>query len=116
MLEIGNQPYLCWAPSQPFPRLCARSRNIGTYEEPEEAEMSGRFLGRLGDDWHFQASAYHLGDFSKLYTLFGDRVIPGVRTPLLKRQAEEVGSIEPMHRRPTVEAVTHVRRNSLLAG
>jgi len=27
-----------------------------------------------------------------------------------------MGSIEPMHRRPTVEAVTYIRRNALFTG
>jgi hypothetical protein len=44
------------------------------------------------------------------HALFGDPVIPGTRATLLKRQPEEVSIIDPMHRGPAAEPVTHIRR------
>jgi hypothetical protein len=39
MAKIGNQPGLCWAPSEPLARQRARSGTIETGEAPEPSEM-----------------------------------------------------------------------------
>ena len=77
--------------------------------------MVGCLLGGLGDDRHLQAAADCVSDVSKRHALFGDRVIPGSRSSLLKRQPVEVGSIEQVHRGPAVEPVADIRRDTLLA-
>ena len=46
--------------------------------------------------------------------MFGDRVIARAGGTLLEHQPEETGSIEPMHRRPTVESLAHIGRNTLV--
>lgn len=77
--------------------------------------MVGCLRGGLGDDRQVQAPANYFSDVSNRHDLVGDPVIPGSRGTLLRRQPEEVGSIEPVHRGPAVEPVTHIRRNALLA-
>jgi len=75
--------------------------------------MVGCLLGGLGDDRHVQVPADYIGDFSNRHALVGDPVKPGSRGTLLKRQPEEMGSIEPVHRGPAVEPITHIGRNAL---
>src|SRR5271170_3602844 len=83
VLEIGEQPRPCWAPSQPFLRLSAGCRTVHTRKVPEKAKMVGRLREGLGDDRHLQAASDDLGDISKRHALFADRVIPGSRRGLL---------------------------------
>ncbi len=53
-------------------------------------------------------------DIAERHALVGDRVIPGSRRALLDRQPVETGRIEPVHRGPAIQPVTHIRRNTLL--
>jgi len=41
IVEIGNEPGLCWAPSQPFLSEPAGRRVVDRDEGPEKAEMVG---------------------------------------------------------------------------
>jgi hypothetical protein len=75
--------------------------------------MAGCLLRRLGDDGHVQAPADYLSDVSHRHALVGDPVISGSRSTLLKHEPVEVCSIEPVHRGPAVEPLTHIRRNAL---
>src|SRR5580704_4329933 len=75
VLEIGEQPRACWAPSQSFLRLRARSRTVHTSKVPEKAKMVSCFREGLRDDRNLQATSDDLGDVSKRHALFGDRVI-----------------------------------------
>src|SRR5260370_22034894 len=112
--EIGNEPRLCWAPSQALLSLRAGGRAVDTNEVREPAKMVGRLLGGSGDDRHVQASADHAGDVPERHALVGDPVIFGSRGTLLQHESVEMGSIEPVHRGPAVEPVPHVRPNAFL--
>ncbi len=85
MVEIGNQPGLCRAPSQPFLRLRAGSGAVDTNEERKPAKMVGCLFLRLGDDRQVQAAADYLSDFSKRYALVRNPVIDGSGGSLLQR-------------------------------
>jgi hypothetical protein len=56
-----------------------------------------------------QAATDGVRNISKRHSLFGNAVIPGARRTLLKRQSEEIRSIEPVHRGPAVESVADKR-------
>src|ERR1700677_2416095 len=60
-LKISNEARTRRAPSQPFPRQRAGSWHVTTYEMREPAKVLARFLRRLGDNRHLQASADYLG-------------------------------------------------------
>jgi len=81
----------------------------------EPAKVVGGLLVRLADNRHIQAAADYLSDFSEGHTLVGDAVIAGSRRTLLQCQPVEWTSIEPVHRGPAVEPVTHICRNPVLA-
>ena len=76
--------------------------------------MSWRFLRREADHGQLQASA---NDFSYLphrYSLFSDRVVSAAWLLLLHGEPVKIGNIENMRRRPAIESLTYVRRDSLL--
>src|SRR5580700_10096010 len=54
-----------------------------------------------------------LSDVSSRHALVGHTVIPSSDGTLLKREAVEMSSIEPMYRGPAVEPITYIRRNTL---
>src|SRR5260370_20514663 len=76
--------------------------------------MSWRFLRREAEHGQFQASANDFSDLPHRYSLFSDRVVPAACFVLLQRKLVETGNIENMRRRPAIESVTYVRRDSLL--
>ena len=73
------------------------------------------FLRRFGDDRHIEAPADYLSNFPERNTLIGNAVISSPGGTLFKRQPVELGGIEPMHRRPAIEPVTHVCRNAFFS-
>src|SRR5262249_61581794 len=70
-------------------------------------------LWRHRDCRYVQPTADHARDILERHTLFGDRVIAGSRGTLIDHEPVELGSIEPVHRGPTV-AVTRIGRDPLL--
>jgi len=60
MVEIGDQPGPCRAPSHLFLGLRARSRIIHRREMREPAEVLGRLFGRLADHRDIQAAPDHM--------------------------------------------------------
>ena len=81
----------------------------------EPAKVVRSFLEGLADDRHVQAAADHASDIAERHTLFGGAVIAGASGTFLKHKPEEMGSIEPMHRRPLVEPFAQMGRDTLLA-
>jgi hypothetical protein len=77
--------------------------------------MAGSLFWCDGDQRHMQASTNGLSDVSDSYRLFRDRMIPGAGFTLLQRQAVQMGSIEAVRRRLTVETVADERQNTLFA-
>jgi hypothetical protein len=77
--------------------------------------MLGRLGGGLGDDRHTEAAADHAGDVSERHALVGHPMEGGTRRTLLKHKPVEMGNIEPVHRRPAVVPVAHIRRNALFS-
>src|SRR5216684_74954 len=113
--DIGEEPRLAWAPSQPLLRARARGRNVDRKDAPEPAKMTGCLFERFGDDRHAQASADDVRDVSGGHALVGNPVKPGSRRTLLERQPKEMGGIEPVHRGPSVTPLARVRRDALLS-
>jgi hypothetical protein len=96
--------------------VCAlETRQSAPTKYPSQPKWSAASSGGLGDDRHIQVAADDVSDVSKRHALFGDPVIPGSRRTLLKRQPEEMRSIESVHRGPAVEPVADKRRDTLLA-
>jgi len=114
-VEIRNERGLCGVPSELCLRLCARSRTVDSDEVGKPAEMAGGLDGGLADDGYFQAPSNHLSDVVKRHALIGDPVKPRSARTLFKREPEKMRRIEPVHRGPAVDPVTHIRRNTRVA-
>src|SRR5882672_8002417 len=112
--DIEEEPSLSWAPFQPLPRARARGRNIDRKEAPEPGKMTGCLLERFRDDRHAQPSTDDVRDPPGGHALVSNRVKPGSRRTVLERQPEEMGGIEPVHRRPSVAPLAQVGRDALL--
>jgi hypothetical protein len=113
--KVGNQPGAGRAPSEPFLRFRAGSREVQTSEHPEPAKMVNCLFRRLGHDRYIQAAADNFSDIPAWHSLFGHRMIPGAFFVLLQRQPVEPSGVQPVHRGPAVESFTDIRRNTLLA-
>jgi hypothetical protein len=74
--------------------------------------MIGGFLARLADDRYVQMPADDLSDLSNRYALVGNAMIGGSSSTFLKHKPVKVSGIESVHCGPTVEPVTHIRRNT----
>lgn len=74
--------------------------------------MSSRLLARLAGNRHIQMSADDLSDVSEWHALVGNSVIRSSCGTFLEREPIKMSSIEPVHRGPAVETITHIRRNS----
>src|SRR5437660_8323236 len=88
--------------------------NVDTQWAPEKAEMVACLRRGFRNNWHVQAAPNNLGDPSDRHALVADPVIPGSRGTPLKHQPVEMRSIQPVHRRPAVLPITHIRRNTPL--
>ena len=91
-----------WMPAQQPLRQFARGGAVQCKESAQETEMPGRLFERNGYDRQTQVAADDLRDFPHRYPLLTDAVQPTTRRRRLHRQAEEMGGIEPVHRRPAV--------------
>src|SRR5580658_10084934 len=103
------------APSQLFLRLCAGSRAVNSCEVRDPTKMAGGLLGRLADNRHFQTPSDDARDVLERHALVGDPVVPGSRGTLFNREPVKMGSIEPVHRGPTVLTITYICRNPFFA-
>jgi hypothetical protein len=115
MVEIGNQSGLRRLPSQLFPGSLARGRAVKCCEMREPLKMAGRFLGSLAHDRHVQAATDYASNVSEWHAFVGDCVIPGPCGLFLNHKPVEMSGIEPVHRGPAVEPLTHTGRNALLS-
>src|SRR5207249_792233 len=113
-LEIGDQSDLLWTPSQTLLRELARSRGVERGEMREPREVFGCFLGCNAYDRNVQVTSDYGSDVTEWYALFRDAVIPSSRSTLLECKPEEMGSIEPMHRGPSIESIAYICRNTFL--
>ena len=76
--------------------------------------MFGSLLSGLRDDRQVQVPADYSSDVSNRYSFVGDAVIRGSSGGVpLKHKPVKMGSIEPVHRRPSIKPVTDVCRNAL---
>src|SRR4029077_2034362 len=89
-VQIGNNPRLNRAPSQPFLRQRAGSRAVDAKEASDPAKMIGCRLGRFADDRYVQATADCLSDLSSRYSLLGDAVIRGSSNTFLQHDPIEM--------------------------
>ena len=116
LFEVGDQGGAGGVPSQAFLREGAGGRHVPTDERREPAKVVGRLFGREADDRHFQASTDDFSDVPNRYAFFSDRVISRARISLLQGEPIETGDIEDVRRRPAVESVADIGRDTLFAG
>src|ERR1700722_12058038 len=118
-VQISDESRAGGPPSQPL--LCegARSRNSVTPEVRQPTKVLTRLLRGFGDHRHFQTAADGLGDFSERDALFRDCVIAtsgkSFFRPFPQRQPVQMGTIQPVHGGPAVEAVADIRGDTFLA-
>src|SRR6202034_165735 len=77
--------------------------------------MTLHFLWREADHRRLQPAANDFSNLPHRYSLFGDCIVPAASFVLLERQPVEMGDIENVRRRPTIDSLAYVRRDSLLA-
>ena len=77
--------------------------------------MIRRLFGRYGDNRQIEMLSYYCRDLAKRNALVTDTVISPSGGSFLDREPEEMRRVEAVHRRPTVESITDVRGNTLLA-
>ena len=65
-------------------------------------------LGRLADNRHVPAAADHASDVLEGHALVANGVVARSSGTLLQYEPVKMSSIEPVHRGPAVETVTHV--------
>ena len=63
---------------------------------------------------HLQALANHFSNLPQRHALFRDRVISSARFIFLQSKSVEASRIGDMRRRPAIEPITYVGRDSLL--
>src|ERR1700683_3327690 len=118
-VQIASETRTSRPPSQPSLRQRARSWNVGNHKVREPTKVPPRLLRRLGNDRHLQPPADYLSDFSQRPSLFSNRVITDSfriffgRLP--KPEPVERRDIKSMRRRPAIEPIAHVSRDTLLA-
>src|SRR5262249_29462022 len=78
--------------------------------------MIACLLRGLGSDRHLEAPRDPAGDVTDGHTVVGPPVEPRSGGSSLEREPEEMRSVEPVHSGPSVEPITHVTRNLLVAG
>src|SRR5689334_101405 len=77
--------------------------------------MTVRFLRPFADNRHIQSPANHFRNFPESDSLFGDRVISARRYAFLQHAPVETSGIQPVHCRPTVQALSDICGNTLFA-
>src|SRR6516165_5960880 len=116
VLEISEESWPRRVPSQLLPCTGAGGREMPSNECCEPAKMSGGLFRCNGDRGHVQTSREYLGDVSSGHSLFCDCMKCSISVGLLQHQPVQVGSIEAMSRRPAVEPIANVCRNTLFPG
>ena len=114
LLQVRDESWLRRMPPQLLLGQCARGRAVQCEKGAQETEMSGRLLGRNGDDRQTQSAADDLRNLPHRYPFFTNPMQASTRRRRLHGQAEEVGGIDPVNRRPAVRPVARVARHALL--
>ena len=109
LVDVCDEPGLNGVPSQLFPGLPGRRRNVERSEVCKPAKMNSCLFGGFADHRNAQPSSDDFGYIPERNAFFCHPVKPGsCSRSLLQCKPVQAGSIEPVHRGPAVESLATI--------